>query len=49
VPSRLRDLNIPIDAIPQMAEDAMKITRLLVNNPREIKLNDAIEIFEKAY
>ncbi|MCA5004711.1 iron-containing alcohol dehydrogenase [Sphingobacterium bovistauri] len=49
IPSRLRDLNIPKDAIPTMAADAMKITRLLVNNPREINLKDAIEIFEKAY
>src|SRR5690606_16216535 len=36
IPARLRDVEIPREAIPQMAEDAMKITRLLVNNPREI-------------
>lgn len=49
IPARLRDLNIPREAIPQMAEDAMKITRLLVNNPREITLADAISIFNAAY
>lgn len=49
IPARLRELDIPKDAIPQMAEDAMKITRLLVNNPREIKLSDAISIFNAAY
>lgn len=49
IPARLRDLNIPQETIPQMAEDAMKITRLLVNNPREITLTDAISIYNAAY
>lgn len=49
IPARLRDLDIPQDAIPQMAEDALKITRLLINNPREISLPDAITIFNAAY
>ncbi len=49
IPARLRDLNIPQETIPQMAEDAMKITRLLVNNPREIMLTDAISIYNAAY
>ncbi|PRD54159.1 iron-containing alcohol dehydrogenase [Sphingobacterium gobiense] len=49
VPARLRDVEIPKEAIPKMAEDAMKITRLLVNNPREITLQDAISIFNAAY
>ncbi|MBD1420551.1 iron-containing alcohol dehydrogenase [Sphingobacterium chuzhouense] len=49
IPARLRDVEIPKEAIPQMAEDAMKITRLLVNNPREITLQDAITIFNAAY
>ncbi|MCC2598896.1 iron-containing alcohol dehydrogenase [Sphingobacterium sp. FBM7-1] len=49
IPARLRDVEIPREAIPQMAEDAMKITRLLVNNPREITLHDAISIFNAAY
>lgn len=49
IPARLRDVNIPKEVIPQMAEDAMKIARLLVNNPREITLNDAISIFNAAY
>lgn len=49
IPARLRDLNISKESIPQMAEDAMKITRLLVNNPREITLSDAISIFNAAY
>lgn len=49
IPTRLREVNIPREAIPKMAEDAMKITRLLVNNPREITLNDALSIFNAAY
>jgi alcohol dehydrogenase class IV len=49
IPARLRDVNIPREAIPQMAEDAMKITRLLKNNPREITREDAIAIYTAAY
>lgn len=49
IPARLRDVGIPNEAIPQMAADAMKITRLLVNNPREITFQDAISIFNAAY
>lgn len=49
VPSRLRDLNIPEGSIPKMADDAMKITRLLVNNPREMSIQDAITIYHAAY
>ena len=49
VPPRLRDVGIPKDAIPQMAEDALKIQRLLKNNPRHIGLEDAIDIYTAAY
>jgi alcohol dehydrogenase class IV len=46
---RLRDVGIPGDAIPMLAEDSMKQTRLLVNNPREVKLEDARAIYEAAW
>ena len=49
IPARLRDVGIPKEAIPQMAADAMKITRLLKNNPRPITEADAIDIFNAAY
>ncbi|OCX53030.1 alcohol dehydrogenase [Mucilaginibacter sp. PPCGB 2223] len=49
IPARLRDVNIPTEAIPQMAEDAMKITRLLKNNPRPITYADAVDIYTDAY
>jgi alcohol dehydrogenase class IV len=49
VPRRLRDVNIPENAIPQLAEAAMKVTRLLANNPRKITLEDAVAIYKSAY
>lgn len=49
LPAKLGELNIPRSAIPQLAEDAMKITRLLVNNPREITIQDAMSIYEEAF
>jgi len=49
IPARLRDVNIPEEAIPQMAIDALKIQRLLKNNPREITEKDAVDIYKAAY
>jgi len=49
VPRRLRDVGIPENAIPRLAEAAMKVTRLLANNPRKITLEDAIAIYRSAY
>lgn len=46
---RLRDVGIPQDAVPMMAADAMKQTRLLVNNPRPLALEDARAIYEAAW
>jgi len=49
IAARLRDVNIPADAIPVMAKDALKIQRLLKNNPRHISEEDAIFIYNEAY
>ena len=49
VPRRLRDVGIPEDAIPRLAEAAMKVTRLLANNPRKLTLDDALAIYKAAY
>jgi alcohol dehydrogenase class IV len=49
LPGRLRDVGIPHDAIPRLGEDAMKQTRLLVNNPRPLALADALAIYEAAW
>ena len=49
LPQRLREVNIPKEACKKMASDAMKQTRLLVNNPRELTENDALNIYEAAW
>ena len=49
IPARLRDVQIPKEAIPEMAENAMKIQRLLKNNPRQVTYDDAVDIFNAAY
>ena len=49
IPATLKEVNVPESAIPKMAADAMKIQRLLKNNPREITERDAIEIYKAAY
>jgi alcohol dehydrogenase len=49
IPATLQEVNIPKEAIPQMAKDALKIQRLLKNNPREITEQDAVTIYNQAY
>lgn len=49
IPATLKEVNVPESAIPQMAVDALKIQRLLKNNPREITEQDAIDIYKQAY
>ncbi len=49
LPRTLRELKIPQDAIPRMAEGVMKVTRLLANNPRKITLEDAKKIYQDVY
>ena len=46
---RLRDVGIPKSALEMMAADAMKQTRLLVNNPRPVALADALAIYRAAW
>ena len=48
IPATLKEVNVPESAFPQMAADAMKIQRLLKNNPREITETDAIDIYTNA-
>lgn len=48
IPKSLRDVGITEADIPLLAEDAMKQTRLLVNNPREIHLADATALYKDA-
>lgn len=49
IPQTLREVNIPREALPMMARDAMNQTRLLVNNPRPVTEADALAIYESAY
>ena len=49
LPFRLRDLDIPMSALEKLASDAMKQTRLLVNNPRSMNRADALEIYRSAW
>jgi alcohol dehydrogenase class IV len=49
IPATLKEVAIPKEAIPQMAKDAIKIQRLLKNNPREITEQDAVSIYNAAY
>ena len=46
--TRLRSAGINHDHLPTLADDAMKQTRLLVNNPRELTRDDALAIYEQA-
>jgi len=49
LPLQLREVNVTEESIPVMAEAAMKIQRLLKNNPREVNLEDAINIYKAAF
>jgi alcohol dehydrogenase class IV len=49
IPAGMSDLDVPEEAIPRMAEAAMKVTRLLRNNLRELTIADAEAIYRAAY
>ncbi|GGD21687.1 iron-containing alcohol dehydrogenase [Aureimonas glaciei] len=49
LPQRLRDVGIPEDFLPRLAADAMKQTRLLVNNPRPLSEQDALALYRAAF
>ena len=55
LPTRLRDVaagngnRTGREALPGLARDAMKQTRLLVNNPRPLSEADALGIYEAAW
>lgn len=46
--SRLADVGVSHNHQTMLAEDAMKQTRLLVNNPREMTYEAALAIYQKA-
>ncbi|MEZ6193615.1 MAG: iron-containing alcohol dehydrogenase [Phycisphaerales bacterium] len=48
IPGSLRQIGIPAEAAPRLAEAAMKVQRLLVRNVREVTVADAEMIYRKA-
>ena len=46
LPTRLRDVGIASKDLDLLTDDAMKQTRLLVNNPRDVARSDAYAIYE---
>lgn len=48
IPSRLSEVDIPAQAIDGLAEDAIKVQRLLKNNLREVSLDDAKSVYRAA-
>lgn len=49
IPMQLSDWNVPESAIEDMARSAMEVTRLLKNNPREVRYEDAVGIYRAAF
>jgi len=49
LPRGMRELGVPEDAIPRMAQAALQVTRLLGNNVRDLSVQDAESIFRNAY
>jgi alcohol dehydrogenase class IV len=45
----LRQAGVKEGDLPMLAEDAMKVQRLLVNNPREVTHADALALYRAAY
>jgi alcohol dehydrogenase class IV len=49
VPASLADVGIGAGDLAKLAEDAMKQMRLLINNPREVRYEDALAIYTEAF
>ena len=49
IPATLTALGIGREKVESLADAAMKVTRLLVNNPREVTREDAIAIYNELY
>ncbi len=49
IPQSLSDVGVPFEDIPKMVEAALKVTRPVENNPRELTFADAEMIYEQAF
>jgi alcohol dehydrogenase class IV len=47
IPQKLSEIGIDENSLEDLASIAMKVTRLLINNPREVTFEDAINIYKK--
>ena len=45
----LRDAGVKASDLPLLADDALKVQRLLINNPREVQLADALSLYREAF
>lgn len=45
---RLRDVGVQVSDLDALARDAMKVQRLLMNNPRDVSLADARALYQQA-
>jgi alcohol dehydrogenase len=48
IPQKMREVGIQAKDIEDLVDGAMKVTRLLANNPRHVRPEDARAIFERA-
>jgi len=49
IPTRLRNLGVPCEALEEMAVATMDIERILVNNPKPLTLDDVRRIWQNAW
>lgn len=49
IPTHLRDLGVPKEALEEMAVATMDINRILVNNPKPLTLDDVRRIWQNAW
>lgn len=49
IPQSLRECGVKEADLPSLADDAIKITRLLVNNPRELSRDDTLSIYQSVW
>jgi alcohol dehydrogenase len=49
IPAGIADLGVPESAIDRMADSALTVQRLLLQNPRTVTLQDARDIYRRAF
>jgi alcohol dehydrogenase len=49
LPATLSEADVPESDLPMLADEAMLQQRLLINNPRDVALADALEIYRAAF